>query len=105
MYMKEKLFFEEYFIKRLISLRIKKDVSARDMSLNIGQSESYINKIENGQSLPSMDAFFNICEYFKITPAEFFDESLNNPKNLKALREKLEETEDVIKDAIKLCDK
>ena len=73
--------YEEYFRKRISQLRILKNVSARDMSLSLGQSESYINKIENGKAFPSMQVFFYICEYFNITPKEFFDDSLNNPSN------------------------
>ena len=42
------------FIKRLVELRMNKGVSARDMSLSIGQSSSYINNIETGVSFPSM---------------------------------------------------
>ena len=48
------------FSKRLTQLRQKKGVTARDMSLSLGQSESYINKIENNYSLPSMNGFFYI---------------------------------------------
>lgn len=71
----------ELFIKeRICSLRAKRNVSARDMSLSIGQSENYINMIENGHSLPSMTVFIYICEYFGISPKEFFDEKNNNPK-------------------------
>lgn len=64
--------FENFFCDRLVELRLKKGVSARDMSLSIGQSESYINRIENHKMLPSLSMFFYICEYFKITPQEFF---------------------------------
>lgn len=66
----------EWFAKRLFELRSKKDVSARDMSLSLGQSESYINKIENKKALPSMNMFFYICEYLNVTPGEFFSEDL-----------------------------
>ena len=38
---------KEFFSKRLSKLRMEKGVSARDMSLSLGQSESYINRIEN----------------------------------------------------------
>ena len=38
---------EEKFAERLAELRIAKGVSARDMSLSIGQSAGYINNIEN----------------------------------------------------------
>ena len=63
----------EWFYQRLTQLRIQKSVSARDMSLSLGQSESYINKIENKRTLPSFTGFIYICEYFQITPKEFFD--------------------------------
>ena len=69
------------FSQRLSKLRINKGVSARDMSLSIGQSPSYINNIETGISYPSMTTFFYICEFLNITPMEFFYlESVNPAK-------------------------
>lgn len=76
---------EEFFRQRLSQLRSQKGVSARDMSLTLGQSESYINKIENGKAFPSMQIFFYICDYFGISPMEFFDESSSNPALLNTL--------------------
>ena len=49
---------KEQFAERLSKLRINKGVSARDMSLSIGQSAGYINNIENGVNLPSMTFSF-----------------------------------------------
>ena len=72
--------YTEWFSKRLSQLRIAKGISARDMSLSLGQSESYINKIENRRTLPSMNGFFYICEFLKISPKEFFDTENVNPK-------------------------
>lgn len=71
--------YEEFFSKRLATLRMSKGVSARDMSLSLGQSESYINKIENGKSFPTMQNFFYICEYLQITPKDFFEDNITNP--------------------------
>lgn len=72
---------DEQFIKqRIAKLRTDKNISARELSLQLGQSTGYINTIENGKSLPSMSMFLYICEYFKITPQEFFDEENENPK-------------------------
>lgn len=71
---------EEKFAERLAKLRLNKGVSARDMSLSIGQSEGYINNIENKKNYPSMASFFYMCEYLGITPKEFFDYDLENPK-------------------------
>ena len=67
------------FIKRLVELRMNKGVSARDMSLSLGQSAGYINNIENGINYPSMTVFFYICEYLGVTPKEFFDVETANP--------------------------
>lgn len=46
--------FEDLFYQRLIKLRTEKGVSARDMSLSIGQSPGYINSLENRNGFPSM---------------------------------------------------
>lgn len=82
---------KQEFSERLSSLRISKGVSARDMSLSIGQSAGYINNIENGVNFPSMQLFFYICEYLEITPKEFFDTNIANPG-------KVNELIDVVKD-------
>ena len=58
----------EWFYQRISELRIQKGVSARDMNLSLGQNGSYINKIENKRTLPSMTGFFYICDYLNITP-------------------------------------
>ena len=58
---------------------MNKGVSARDMSLSLGQSPNYINGIESGVNYPSMANFFYICDYFGITPLEFFDVESNAP--------------------------
>lgn len=75
----------EDFGMRLTKLRQQKDVSARDMSLSVGQNPGYINNIESGKALPSMRVFFDICEYFEITPSQFFDVGLEFPHKLDVL--------------------
>lgn len=70
---------------RLARLREKKGVSARDMSLSIGQNEGYINNIETGKSNPSLDGILYICDYLGISPAEFFDLDSSNPSKLNAI--------------------
>ena len=69
----------EVFRKRLTELRVQKGVSSRDMSLSLGQCESYINKIENKRTLPSFTGFIYICEYLGITPQDFFDVENKTP--------------------------
>lgn len=70
------------FGTRIAALREQKGGSAREMSLALGQSESYINKIENKRTFPSMSGFIYICEYLEVTPAEFFDFSIKSPAQL-----------------------
>jgi transcriptional regulator with XRE-family HTH domain len=67
------------FCHRLSQLRIARNVSARDMSLSLGQNAGYINNIENGHNLPSMSVFFEICTFFGVTPKQFFDYEQADP--------------------------
>ena len=65
--------FKKDFADRLRFLRNERKISAREMSLALGQNVNYINYIENGRHLPSMQGFFLICDYLKIQPADFFE--------------------------------
>ncbi len=80
---------EKDFSARLTALRIKKGVSARDMSLSMGQNPGYINNIEAGKSYPSLAGIFYICDYLGISPSQFFDIGDEDPARLKALAEDL----------------
>lgn len=105
--------YETFFCERLIQLRLEKGVSAREMSLALGQSEAYINRIENNQMLPSLTVFFYICDYFHISPKDFFDDSpeadleyLKLAHNLKQLpAEERKHISLLITDILKLLDK
>ena len=77
--------YEDFIPERLARLRQVKERSARDMSLSIGQNQNYINHIENGKMLPSMQSFFYICEFLGISPQEFFDEGNPRPEELNEL--------------------
>ena len=85
---------EQFLRDRISQLRMKKGVSEYQMSLELGHSRGYIQNISSGKSLPSITGLFEICEYFNITPAQFFDEQTDDPslisgllKNMKNLKE------------------
>lgn len=80
---------EDFIGARIAQLRLQMGVSAREMSLSLGQNEAYINQIENGKVLPSMQGFFYICDYFGISPQQFFDAENKAPKQLDMLTNKL----------------
>ena len=92
--------YEEFFVERLSSLRNQKNVSAREMSLALGQNESYINRIENRLAFPSMQVFSKICEYFQITPQEFFDEKNPAPGKINQISEEIKNLDDIQLDTI-----
>ena len=85
---------ERDFSLRLAQLREKKGVSARDMSLSIGQNPGYINNIESGKSMPSLAGFIYICDYLIITPKDFFDTDEQNPEKLIGLIKNLKRLND-----------
>ena len=66
-------------------MRLNKHVSEYRMSLDLGHSDSYIRNITSGKALPSMSEFLYICEYFNITPKEFFDQESKNPELINEL--------------------
>lgn len=92
--------YEDFFAERIMSLRNKKNVSAREMSLAIGQNGSYINRIENKQAFPSMQAFFYICEYFQISPKEFFDDDAPDPLKTNRVIEEVKKLDTIQLDTI-----
>lgn len=65
---------EMYIGHRLTQLRLQKNVSERQMSLDMGHSPSYINGLASGK-MPSLPEFIYICEYLGTTPSDFFDEA------------------------------
>ncbi len=90
------------FGDRLAELRMEYGISARDLSLSIGQNEHYINQIENHYFYPSMQAFIYICEYLCITPCQFFNIEIISPYDVNIIVEKISEMSSDNRNLIKL---
>ncbi len=75
----------QYIAERITELRLKKNISEYRMSLDLGHSNSYVRSISSGKALPSMSEFLYICDYFGITPKEFFDKDIKNPEQVENL--------------------
>lgn len=69
---------KKFISDRITELRIKKNVSEYQMSLDLGKNKSYIQSISSGRALPTMQNFLDICDYLEITPHQFFDTELHN---------------------------
>lgn len=79
---------------RITQLRLQKGVSEYQMSYDLGHSRSYIYNISSGKSLPPMAEFLQICDYFGITPSQFFDDTSENPALLQTAIEGLKQLND-----------
>ena len=87
---------ESFVRERITQLRLRKGVSEYRMSYDLGHSRGYVHNISSGKALPPMKEFFAICDYFGLTPQQFFDEGTQNPELIQkaiAGRKQLDETD------------
>ena len=71
---------EEFIRNRITQLRLAKGVSEYQMSYDLGHSRGYVYNISSGKALPPLKEFLAICDYFEITPQQFFDDSTQHPE-------------------------
>jgi len=80
---------KDFIPKRILQLRTARGITAKDMSLLIGQGSGFISNIENLKALPAYDKLVLICDYFGITVSEFFDEGNHHPEFAKPIMDEL----------------
>lgn len=64
--------YKKHIRKHINELRIEKNVTEKQMSLDLGRSRTYINNVVNGRTMPALRQLFEIMDYFEVTPYEFF---------------------------------
>ena len=74
------MMYEDFIRERITQLRLKKGVSEYQMSYDLGHSRGYVYNISSEKALPPLKEFFAICDYFEITPQQFFDDVTPNPE-------------------------
>lgn len=72
----------EFIRKRLNQLREQNGITEYKLSRELGFSGVYIHGISSGKRLPSLAALFGICDYFGLTPAEFFAPEICTQKTI-----------------------
>lgn len=72
--------YEDFVRERITQLRLRRGVSEYQMSYDLGHSRGYMYNISAGKALPPLKEFFAICDYFGLTPQQFFDDSSPNPE-------------------------
>ena len=85
---------ENFIRERITQLRLKKNVSEYKMSYDLGHSKSYVQSISSGRAMPSMGEFLYMCEYFGITPAQFFSSDNNDPVTENSILDELRDLDD-----------
>ncbi len=78
----------KFIAERITELRLAHNLSEYKLSYDLGYSKGYIQSISSGNTLPSITALFEICDYFNITPAEFFSKE---PVDSEIVRKLMEE--------------
>lgn len=76
---------KDFIAKRYSDIRLAHHISARALSFELGQSSQYINQIECGRKLPSLEGLLNFCDYFNITPNDFFNSEITYPVQYKSI--------------------
>ena len=86
---------KSYIKERYAKIRLAHNISARKLSLELGQSTEYINQIESGKNMPSVEGLINFCNYFDISIGEFFEEKFNCPVEYSAIIEELNKMDSI----------
>ena len=63
--------YADYIRNRITQLRIAKDVSEYQMSLDLGHSKSYIQGISSGRALPSMNDLYPFVNILRLLRKNF----------------------------------
>ncbi len=61
-----------FLVSRIAALRVRNNLSQRELSLRIGKESSYINRLEQSKFLPSVDTLYDIAEVCNSSLEEIF---------------------------------
>ena len=83
---------QKQFVRdRITQLRLEHNLSEYQLSLSLGKCKTYVQAITSGKTLPSFEAFFDLCDYFEITPEYFFQSPQKDNASLRRIYHKLEQ--------------
>ena len=97
--MENNLTYKE-IITRIAIFRNKKDMSARELALRIGHSETYFYKVENGSIILNLPTFLETLEALEITTEEFFYGKIDAYEEDKNMLNKMQQLSDDNKNRI-----
>lgn len=85
---------ERFIAERITQLRMARNISEYQMSLELGHSKSYVQSITSGKMMPSVKQLFNIVDYFDMSMSEFFDEQNNTSPTVQKVVTAIRELEE-----------
>ena len=65
-------------IERLSLIRTRKNLSSRELSLMLGNSDTYFYKVEDGSIVLSVPKLLEILETLEVSTEEFFSDDFEN---------------------------
>lgn len=74
---------KEIFINNLKFYRKQKDMTQNDLTLALNKSYNYINSVEQGKIMPSLEVIEQISEVLDIKASRLFEEDAS-PQNIKS---------------------
>lgn len=85
---------EQFIRNRITQLRLGRGLSEYQLSYQLGHSRGYINNITSGKALPSLTEFLSVCDFFDISPSEFFSSKTANPELVSKIMNEVRELND-----------
>ena len=80
----------QFIIQRMMAILEEKNLSERQVSMDMGYSDSYMNKVKNGSIALTIDFLDEFCKEVSVRPEEFFAYPQTDNKNVYLL---LQETD------------
>ena len=62
----------QFIIQRMMAILEEKNLSERQVSMDLGYSDSYMNKVKNGSIALTIDFLEEFCNELNVRPEEFF---------------------------------
>lgn len=63
---------DEQFRLRIAKLCADHNITLKELSYGVDKSSSHVSNNMTGNKYPSMHALYDICEYFSMSPSQFF---------------------------------
>lgn len=82
---------KNFIMDRITELRLKRNVSERQMSRDLGHSPTYLSNLAANKGLPSLKVIVECCNYFGISVSDFFRDDAKKEPSADYLADRVKE--------------